>query len=55
MASDSEVVKPAPVKAERAWKRATSSGIPVSRRATAPVRTAMTESVSTINSVSAAS
>ena len=54
MASDSEVVKPAPVNAERAWKRATCSGKPVRRRATAPVRLTRMEIVRTVKRVNAA-
>jgi len=40
--------------AERAWNRATSSGRPVSRNATAAIRITITEIIKTANSVIAA-
>jgi hypothetical protein len=52
--SDSLVVKPAPVKAERAWKRAASLDRPVSVSATVATRVTSSESSNTTSSVARA-
>ena len=49
--SDSVVVNPAPLKAERAWKRAASRDMPVAVSATVAARVTTSERVSTIMSV----
>ena len=49
--SDSVVVKPAPLKADRAWNRAASLERPVAVRATVATRVTTRESTSTMSSV----
>ena len=49
--SDSVVVKPAPLKAERAWKRAASRDMPVAVNAIVAARVTTSEIISTIRRV----
>ena len=52
--SASEVVNPAPVKAERAWKAATSGGVPVATSAPVTSRVNSREMVATVRNVATA-
>ncbi len=52
--SVSDVVKPAPLKAERAWNAATSGGVPVAIRAPVASRTNTMETTATTTKVAMA-